>query len=377
MKFQEDRQIGYTIIRLSVTDKDIEPNGEPFSFDIVGGNEDSKFRIDRQGALSTVATFDRLIKDTYRLTVRVFDNGSPPLHSETRVLVKIIEESAFPPNITPLDITITTIGDEFPGGIIGRVKAVDHDAYDRLRFGIATESQNLFDIHVTDGTIQAISSLDVGSYRINVSVTDGKYISRTEVRAEVVGITNEMIDNSVVVRLKHILPKEFIAQHRDNFNQVLRAELSVNTKDILILSIQPASNTVVTPSRRKRSTDSDLDVLLAVRKSPDSFFRGNSLRRKISQMVPLLEKQMDGVQIEKVFNDVCEKDSCGDKACETEVQFMTILTIITDDQSYVTAQHALKPRCKCKYGGKDWIFTINPAFGGSTAMFLIIYVMFS
>ena len=57
-------------------------------------------------------------------------------------------------------------------------------------------------------------------------------------------------------------------------------------------------------------------------------------------------------QVVRVFNDVCEKDTCEDKACETAVRFMTIFTIITDDQSYVTARHELEPECKCRYGGR-------------------------
>ena len=294
---QEDKQVGYSVIQLSVTDNDIDPNGAPFSYDIIAGNEDSKFRIDRSGHLSTVARFDRHIKDTYNLQVRVFDNGNPPLYTDTTVTVRIIEESAFPPVVTPLDITITALEDEFPGGVIGRVKAVDPDVYDSLRFGVAPEDQRLFDIHTMDGTIQAVGPLDVGNYKINVSVTDGKYIAYTEVRARVVGITEQMIQNAVVVRLQHVLPEEFIAHHRDNFNQVVASELSVTTKEILILSIQPASKTVVTPARTKRSTDSDLDILLAVRKSSDAYFRGNSLRRKVFQMVPQLQDRMGGVKV--------------------------------------------------------------------------------
>lgn len=336
---------------MNVTDDDIDPNRAPFSYDIIEGNEDQKFRVDRSGRVSTVAQFERHIKDTYDLRLRVFDNGNPPQYSDTRVTVRIIEESAFPPVVTPLDITITALGDEFPGGVIGRLKAVDPDLYDTLRFSVATESQGLFDIHAMDGTIQAVEELDVGSYRINVTVSDGKFTVHSQVRAEVVGITDPMIQNAVVVRLQHVLPEHFIAQHRDNFNQVLASELSVNTKDILILSIQPVSNTAVTSSRTRRSSDSDLDILVAVRKSPDAFFRGNSLRRKIFQMVASLQERMRGVKILRVFNDVCEKDSCDDKTCETEVDFKTIFTIITDNQSYVTARHELKPVCKCRYGG--------------------------
>ena len=335
-------------------DNDIEPNAGPFSFDIVDGNQGNEFRIDREGHLSTVARFERQIKDSYILVVRVFDNGSPPLFSDTSITIRIIEESAFQPVITSLQITVTASNDEFPGGIIGRVKAYDRDLYDRLRFAIASNDHEMFSIHSEDGTLQAIQSLDAGDYHINVSVTDGKYFTYSEVQLLIVGIDLAMGNNAVVVRLEHVLPEEFLSQHKDQMSRVIEKELSIPSGQIFFLSIQPASNTVITPARVRRSTDSDLDVLIAVRKTPESFFRGNALRRKLSQMSPELEKKM-GVKIKKIFNDVCEKGTCDEKVCETEVHFYpdTILSILTDDQSYVTARHALEPRCKCRYGGKN------------------------
>ena len=39
------------------------------------------------------------------------------------VTVNIIEESQYPPVITPLDIEIYSYQDDFPGSIVGKVKA--------------------------------------------------------------------------------------------------------------------------------------------------------------------------------------------------------------------------------------------------------------
>lgn len=67
----------------------------------------------------------------------------------------------------------------------------------------------------------------------------------------------------------------------------------------MILSVQPASDTVIEPSRRKRETRSDLDVLVAVRKTQDTYRKGNPLRRQITSVIDVIEKKMN-VQVDKV-----------------------------------------------------------------------------
>ena len=334
-----------------MTDADTTPNGSPFSFDIVTGNQDMKFRVDSSGLLLTTATFDREIKDTYQLTVRVFDNGTPPLHSDTRVTVTIIEESSFPPRITPLSVTVTTYGDEFAGGVIGRVKAVDRDAYDTLAYSIVDNESRLFDIHSFDGTIRASQSIDAGEYNLNVSVTDGKYITYSPVHLVIVAISESIAANAIVVRLGNMLPEQFIASHRDAFIDALRDELSVRRRDVQILSVQPASNTVSKPTRNRRGTESDLDVLLAVQRSRDgAYYRGNVLRRRVNEAAGRLLKKT-GLSITKVFNDICSKGKCGKGKCKTVIHFDDQMsTIITDSESYVTARHEFGYTCKCKAG---------------------------
>ena len=299
----------------------------------------------------TTARFDRHVKDTYALTVRVFDSGMPPLHSDTLVTVTIIEESSFPPLVTPLNVTVTTYGDEFAGGVIGRVTAIDHDAYDQLVYSIVDNESLLFDIHASDGTIRASQSVDAGDYNLNVSVTDGKYVSYSVVRMTILAISEGIAVNAVVVRLRDMLPEPFIASHRDAFVDALRSELSVRRQDIQLLSVQPATDTVVAP-RKKRGTESDLDVLVAVQRSRDgAYYRGNSLRRRIAEAAGRVSTKT-GLEIAKVFNDVCSKDKCNRGKCKTTIHFQDdqVYTIITATQSYVTARHEFGYVCKCKPG---------------------------
>ena len=123
--------------------------------DIRAGNEESAFRIVQDGSLRTARKFNHKVRDQYVLQIRVFDNGTPPLYSDSfgknklkiiiwetniktcfsfAVTVNIIEESQYPPVITPLDIEIYSYQDDFPGSIVGKIKASDQDPYDVLGY---------------------------------------------------------------------------------------------------------------------------------------------------------------------------------------------------------------------------------------------------
>lgn len=207
---QEDQEIGYIVVKLEVSDLDIDLNGAPFSYDIIRGNENNEFMVNRDGIISTTSTFNRDIKDTYHLVIRVFDNGSPPMFSDAKIMVKVIEESAFPPVVQPLEVKVTVYNDEYPGGVIGKVKARDPDVFDRLVYSIVSDNTHLFEIDALDGMIRATENLDAGEYRINVSVTDGKFFSFADVKLHILSISDDVAENAVVVRFQHMLPEEFV-----------------------------------------------------------------------------------------------------------------------------------------------------------------------
>jgi protocadherin Fat 1/2/3 len=72
-----------------ISDADGPPNAGPYTFDFRSGNEGNVFRLEQDGVLHTAAKFNHKIKDSYLLHIRVFDNGTPPLYSDTWVNVKV------------------------------------------------------------------------------------------------------------------------------------------------------------------------------------------------------------------------------------------------------------------------------------------------
>jgi len=220
---------------LSVSDPDLDPNGPPFTYDVIAGNQ-NEFYVDRTGVVRTATKFNRQIKDHYHLTIRVYDNGVPPLFSEVSLDAVVIEESASPPVITPLAVTVTVAGDAYPGGDIGRVRATDRDIGDQLLFSIVRdEDRELFDIDAVDGTLRAVQSIDVGEYIVNISVTDGRFARFADARITVEGIAQEAQDNAVVVRIDGLTPEEFVEHHLQGFILALRSELAVRESGIKVL----------------------------------------------------------------------------------------------------------------------------------------------
>lgn len=86
---QEDKPAGWAVCQLVVADADVFPNAAPFIFEILYDDSGGKFRIDSKGVLQTLTQFSLRSQDTYHLQVRVYDNGSPPLFSDSWITIKV------------------------------------------------------------------------------------------------------------------------------------------------------------------------------------------------------------------------------------------------------------------------------------------------
>ncbi|XP_049820796.1 fat-like cadherin-related tumor suppressor homolog isoform X5 [Aethina tumida] len=363
---QEDKPLGHSILQFEVTDADTIPNTVPYTFDFRTGNEGNTFRLDQDGVLRTASKFNHKIQETYKLIIRVFDNGSPPLYSDATVLVKVIEESQYPPVITPLEININSYLDEYPGGIIGKVYANDQDQYDTLSYslfptsGISYPTHELFAINKTDGTLTALPRLDVGDYRLNVSVTDGKFSSHTIVKVNVEVISEEMLENSVGIRFRDVSPEAFVLSHRKGFVRAVRNAMNCRLKDVVIISVQPSNDDDI--FRIKRFINKDLDVLFTVRKPDEGFYPSESIRKALNDNLEELEESSKLV-VEEIIRMKCNNKYCLYGVCQDHYSLDTniIDPVSTDVTSFVSPYHRQRLECICKegYGGERCDTIVN------------------
>ncbi|XP_076376857.1 FAT atypical cadherin kugelei isoform X4 [Megalopta genalis] len=358
---QEDKPLGHTVMHFVVTDADIEPNASPYTFDFRSGNEGDAFRLEQDGTLRTATKFNSRVKDKYVLHIRVFDNGSPPLYSDAWVVIKVIEESQYPPVITPLEVVVNSYMDEYPGGLIGRVHATDQDQYDTLQYSLVPSSpipNDLFQINKMNGSLVALPRLDVGEYRVNVSVTDGKFHSYSVVKVLVDLITDKMLENAVIVRFREVSPEDFVLSHRKGFLRTVRHAMSCRPKDIIIISVQASSDeTNLIKSRAIRQVvHNDLDLLFAVKKPANSlgapgFFPSESIREALNQRIKELEDSTKLV-VEEIVRFKCSKGYCVYGDCQDKIQLdkEKITAVATDVMSFVSPRHKHRMECHCKEG---------------------------
>uniref|UniRef100_A0A452U7C1 FAT atypical cadherin 1 n=1 Tax=Ursus maritimus TaxID=29073 RepID=A0A452U7C1_URSMA len=336
---QENKPVGFSVLQLVVSDKDSSHNGPPFFFTVVSGNDDGAFEVNQQGVLLTSAAIKRKVKDHYLLHVKVADNGKPPLSSLTYIDIRIIEESIYPPAILPLEIFITAFGEEYSGGVIGKIHATDQDVYDTLTYSLDPQMDQLFSVSSTGGKLIAHKKLDVGQYLLNVSVTDGKFTTVADITVHIRQITQEMLNHTIAVRFANLTPEEFVGDYWRNFQRALRNILGVRRSDIQIVSLQPSE------------PQPHLDVLLFVEKSGSAQGSTKQLLHKVNSSVTDIE-DIIGVRILDVFQKLCAGLDCPWKFCDEKVTVdeNVMSTHSTARLSFVTPRHHRAAVCLCKEG---------------------------
>uniref|UniRef100_A0AAQ5Z5U7 FAT atypical cadherin 1a n=1 Tax=Amphiprion ocellaris TaxID=80972 RepID=A0AAQ5Z5U7_AMPOC len=319
---QENRPKGTSVLQFTVTDRDASHNGPPFTFAIMNGNEGGAFHINQQGALLAVGG----------VLCIVSDSGKPQLFSTAFISVRIIEESVYPPAILPLDIFVSTAGDEYPGGVLGKVHATDQDIYDTLTYSLAPpsssssdESGALFSISASDGKVIALRPLDVGHYPLNVTVTDGRFTTPADVTVHVRQVARQALDNSIAVRFANIAPEEFIGDYWRNFQRALRNIAGVRRSEVQLVSLQP-------------SEQGDLDVLLTLERS-GSPYQSQEVRA-----------EMTGVRIVRVVQKLCAGLDCPLHFCDEVISLdkTAVSTYSTARLSFVTPRHLRTATCQCE-----------------------------
>ncbi|KAF0037188.1 hypothetical protein F2P81_010062 [Scophthalmus maximus] len=346
---QEHRPKGTSVLQLTVTDRDASHNGPPFTFAIVDGNEGDAFHIDQQGALVAAGALSRKSKEHYLLQAQVSDSGKPPLLSTAFVSVRIIEESVYPPAILPLDIFISTAGDEYAGGVLGKIHATDQDVYDTLTYSLAPSSPPaaaasadeggaLFSVSASDGKVIALRPLDVGHYPLNVTVTDGRFTTAADVTVHVRQAARQALDNSVAVRFANIAPEEFIGDYWRNFQRALRNIAGVRRSEVQLVSLQP-------------SEQGDLDVLLTLERSGSPYQSQEVVFRKLNSSAAVIE-EMTGVRIVRVVQKLCAGLDCPLPFCDELVSLdrAAMSTYSTARLSFVTPRHQRTATCQCDGG---------------------------
>lgn len=172
--------IGYQLIKVHATDKDIGSQGDVF-YALNGGNIGNSFNINRtSGVVTTAGKIDRETTAVYDLIVKAFDGAveEKVRFTEEHVMVHVRDRNDNAPQFTKNEFASVVKETADINDVILRVGAVDRDAGMNavLRFSITSgNNDGYFDIKPTSGEIVVNRSLDLeGSAPPSLNYSLGK-----------------------------------------------------------------------------------------------------------------------------------------------------------------------------------------------------------
>ncbi|XP_078678305.1 protocadherin Fat 4-like [Branchiostoma floridae x Branchiostoma belcheri] len=174
----EDIAVGSTVAPVTATDADSGTNAQ-VSYTIIAGNQENKFVVNQaDGPLLLASSLDRESNDTYNITVRAYDGGSPSLSTTVTVFVTVLDVNDNTALWSDANYTFYISEDAAIGASVGNISASDIDISNNadLRYTITSgDSGNQFAIVDTTGNITVNAPLDreaITNYSLTVQVTD-------------------------------------------------------------------------------------------------------------------------------------------------------------------------------------------------------------
>ncbi|XP_012288367.1 protocadherin-like wing polarity protein stan [Orussus abietinus] len=240
----ENSPVGSTVGEIYAHDPDEGPNAV-VQYSVIGGEDANGFALNtRPGAdRAELVTLEELDyespKKRFELYVRA---ASPPLRSDVLVQVLVTDVNDNAPVLKDFRIIFNNFKDFFPNGPIGRIPAFDADVTDKLVYSIlAGNNANLVTLNRTSGEISLSPQLNTNVPRIatmDVSVTDGVNEAKATMTLSVRLITDEMLLNSITVRLDDMTVEAFLSPLLGYFLDGLAAIIPCPRENVFVFNVQ-------------------------------------------------------------------------------------------------------------------------------------------
>lgn len=166
----DENNAGASVCTVSASDED---TADTLSFILLGSGSGDFVLDSSTGVLTLSRALDYELRSSYFLSVIVLDGSGGSTSTNLNVTVNNINES---PNFlsTPLSVSIA---ENLQTGVnVIRIKASDEDSGDSLTYSLSGTNSSHFAISSSTGLVTTAQLLDketVGSYSLNVTVTDG------------------------------------------------------------------------------------------------------------------------------------------------------------------------------------------------------------
>ncbi|KAG1931272.1 protocadherin alpha-3-like [Pimephales promelas] len=123
----ENVQNGTLVMKILASDSDYGPNGD-VTYTFGGANNQNIFSLDRlTGEIRVIGEVDFEKNNVYKLDIQASDNGQPPLTTDCRVILKILDINDNKPTIEVTSLSKIVPEDSRPGTVISLISVTDRD----------------------------------------------------------------------------------------------------------------------------------------------------------------------------------------------------------------------------------------------------------
>ncbi|XP_049292738.1 protocadherin-like wing polarity protein stan isoform X2 [Anopheles funestus] len=214
-------------------------------YSIIGGDDSNSFSLvtrpgsDRAQLLTMTELDYESPRKRFELIIRA---ASPPLRNDVYVEILVTDVNDNAPVLRDFQVIFNNFRDCFPSGVIGRIPAFDADVTDKLTYRILSgNNANLLRLNSSSGGLTLSPQLNTNVPKfatMEVSVTDGINEAKAIMQLIVRLITEDMLFNSVTVRLDEMTEEAFLSPLLSFFLDGLAAIIPCPKENIFLFSIQ-------------------------------------------------------------------------------------------------------------------------------------------
>ncbi|XP_036288227.1 cadherin EGF LAG seven-pass G-type receptor 3 isoform X1 [Pipistrellus kuhlii] len=243
VRVKENSVVGSVVAQITAADPDEGPNAHVM-YQIVEGNIPELFQMDIfSGELTALVDLDYEARQEYVIVVQA---TSAPLVSRATVHVRLVDQNDNSPVLNNFQILfnnyVSNRSDTFPSGVIGRIPAYDPDVSDHLFYSFERGNElQLLVVNQTSGELRLSRKLDNNRPLVAsmlVTVTDGLHSVTAQCVLRVAIITEELLANSLTVRLENMWQERFLSPLLGRFLEGVAAVLATPAEDVFIFNIQ-------------------------------------------------------------------------------------------------------------------------------------------
>ncbi|KAF7668280.1 hypothetical protein LDENG_00021540 [Lucifuga dentata] len=347
---KENSPVGSVVAQITATDPDEGTNAQ-IMYQIVEGNIPEVFQLDIfNGDLTALMDLDYETRTEYVIVVQA---TSAPLVSRATVHIRLVDMNDNKPVLQDFEIIfnnyITNKSNSFPSGIIGKVPAHDPDVSDKLQYKFESGNDlSLLLLNEETGDLKLSRDLDNDrplEAPMTISVSDGIHRVVALCTLRVTIITDDMLTNSITVRLENMSQEHFLSPLLNLFLEGVAAVLSTKREAVFVFNIQ--NDTDVQGS----ILNVTFSALQPGGPGKGRFFPSEELQEQIYLNRTLL-RRISSQEVLPFDDNICLREPCENyMKCVSVLKFDSSPPFISSDTVLFRPIHPINGlRCRCPVG---------------------------